>query len=167
VDPAGQPDDVSPTSTDYFRLGRIRLYQPDEVLALRLPAGVGELAAYSKTLAWVGREYFGRLRRDLGSLGVLIAVGIKLNRQTRLWCDVVDGEIPNDVWGPFVDLLEGAGDNVRPSVTGPVAFALECLVGAGPSIDFPMGPAAWAHAAAQHGTDLAVPDQLFELVFPD
>ena len=160
-------EEPSSPSSDYFRLAQVRLHQPDYVLTARLPAGTAELAAYCKTLAWVGSEYFGGLGRDFGSLGVLIVAGIKPNRQTKLWCDVVDGDIPDDVWKVFVELLGGAGRNVRPAVTDPVACALECVLGAGPSIAFPLGPAAWQQAAAQHESGLAVPDELFELVFPD
>jgi hypothetical protein len=46
------------------------------------------------------------------------------------------------------------------------AFALECLLGAGPE-GFPMGPAARQQAARQYDGPLGVPDELFEIVFPD
>ena len=86
-----------------------------------------------------------------------------------LWCEVVDGNLPDDVWNPFVRLFEGAGANTRPTVTEPVAFSLACLLGSGPSADFPFVPEAWRRAAMEHdGTqDLVVPDDLFALVFPD
>jgi len=154
-------------AVDYFRLGAVRLLQPEEVLASRLPDGVAEVAAYCNTLAWVGSEYFGRLGRDFGSLGVLITVGIKPNRRTKLWCEVVDGEIPDDVWDVFVGLLRGAGDKIRPEVTAAVALTLECLLGAGPSITFPVTPAAWEQAISLNTRGLGVPDELFEIVFAD
>jgi hypothetical protein len=154
----------SGSTAEYFRLGGMRLYQPDDVLATRLPNGVGELAAYCKTLAWVGTEYFGRLGRDFGSLGVLIVVGIKPHRRTRIWCESVEGVVPSDAWDVFVDLLDGAGENVWPTVTKPVAFALECVLGAGPSNGFPMVPKAWQEAIADRGGRVTVPDELFGLV---
>jgi hypothetical protein len=133
-------------SGDYFQLGLVRLYQPDSILIERLPEPA-QLASYCKTLTWVGTEYFGRLGQDFGSMGILIAVGIKPGQRIRLWCEQVDGDIPPDVWQVFVELLEGAGQDVLPTVSGPVACALECLLGAGPSTGFPIGPNIWAEAA--------------------
>lgn len=163
------PEDQSEPEAEptYFRLGGMRLYQPDGVLAERLPNGVGELAAYCKTLAWVGTEYFGRLGRDFGSLGVLIVVGVRPGGRVKLWCDPVDGRVPKDVWDVFVDLLSGAGVNVRPQVNAPVAFALEGVMGEGPGSDFPMMPSAWQEAASASVEPLTVPDGLFEVVFSD
>jgi hypothetical protein len=154
------------TSGDYFQLGQVRLYQPDAILKERLPEPA-KLASYCKTLTWVGTEYFGRLGQDFGSMGILIAVGIKPGQRIRLWCEQVDGDIPPDVWQVFVELLEGAGQNVLPAVSGPVACALECLLGAGPSTGFPLGPSIWAEAARTAGRDFQIPDTLFEVVFPE
>ena len=102
----------------------------------------------------------------IGSMGVLIVVGKRPGKRTRLWCDQVDGDIPPDVWQVFVELFEGAGQDVLPTVSGPVACALECLLGSGPSADFPIGPNAWHQAARSAGRDLSIPDDLFEVVFP-
>jgi hypothetical protein len=154
------------TSGDYFQLGLVRLYQPDAILKERLPEPA-KLASYCKTLTWVGTEYFGRLGQDFGSMGILIAVGIKPGQRIRLWCEQVDGDIPPDVWQVFVELLEGAGQNALLTVSGPVACALECLLGAGPSTGFPLGPSIWAEAARTAGRDFQIPDTLFEVVFPD
>ena len=150
-----------------FRTTAIRLYQTDDVLKERLTAGVSGVAAYCKFLEQTGSEYFRRLRRDFGSLGILIVVGIKPIRKTKLWCDVIDGELPDDVWNSFVGLLEDTGSELRPAVRGPFAFALECALGAGPSIEFPAAPTAWQAPTERHRAPLAVPDELFELVFPD
>ena len=155
------------TSGEYFQLGKLRLYQPDSNLRERLPSGVAELAAYCKTLTWVGTEYFARLGQDFGSMGILIAVGIKPGKRIRLWCEQIDGDIPPDIWQVFVELLEGAGQNVLTTVSGPVACALEYLLGAGPSTGFPIGPSIWQEAARSAAKDLEIPDTLFEIVFPD
>lgn len=150
-----------------FQLLRMRLYQPDSVLAERLPNGVPELAAYCKTLVWVGAEYFGRLGRDFGPMGVLIVVGIRPERRVKLWSDQVEGDIPPDVWEVFVDLLEGAGVSIRPMVMAPVALALECSLGPGPTGQFPMGPQEWQEAVADLDHPVEVPDELFEIVFQE
>jgi hypothetical protein len=166
---AGRPGQPPPAaaSVEYFQLGLVRLYQPDPTLQERIPDGPAELAAYCKALAQVGTAYFGRLGQDFGSMGILIAAGIKPGKRTRVWCEQIDGHLPPDVWQAFVDLLEGAGRNVVPIVSGPVACALECLLGAGPSTGFPIGPRIWGDAARSAGKDLEVPDGIFEFVFPD
>ncbi|WP_166380668.1 hypothetical protein [Catellatospora methionotrophica] len=153
------------SSAPYFRMGGVRLYLPDEEFGRRLGAGTAEISAYIQTLAWVGGQYFGRLGRDFGSLGVLVAVGIKPERHVKLWCEVVGGHIPDDVWSPFVELLDGAGADVRPQVSAPVAFAIEGILGNGPA-SFPDLPAAWIAAVQEHGQSVPVFDHLFEIVFP-
>jgi hypothetical protein len=150
---------------DYFRLVQAVLLQPDAELAARLVKGAEELSAYLNTLVWVGSQYFGQLGRDFGSLGVLIAIGIRPPNRTKLWCEPVSGDLPKDVWNVFVDLLEGAGENIRPTVIEPVACVLECALGAGPSEEFPV-PSAWRAASRDHGP-LSVPDELFAVVFPE
>jgi hypothetical protein len=157
----------SGVNAEYVRLALVRLYQTDADLAERIPNGAGELTPYIKTLTWVATEFFGRLDSEHGSLGVLIVVGIKPSKRTKLWCELVGGSFPPDVWEVFVDLVQGAGENVRPTVTKPVAFAMEFVLGAGPSDGFPLGPLEWQQTAAQHHGPLSVPDALFEAVFPD
>jgi hypothetical protein len=164
---SGSPGQGSEPTLSYFRLGRIRLYQPDVVLEARLPGGVDELSGYCKTLVSVGTQYFGQLGTDYGSLGALIVVGIRPGKRVRLWCDRVEGDLPPDVWDAFVESLRSVDDGLYPSVAQPVAFALECLLGRGPSGGFPIGPSAWEQVANQHDRPLGVPDELFEIVFPD
>ena len=107
------------------------------------------------------------LRRDFGSLGIFIVVGMKPTDRTKLWCETVGGILPSEVWSTFVDLLEGAGSDVRPQVTGPFAFALEAVLGAGPATSFPEGPKAWVQAAQSATEPIEIPDDLFRKVFPD
>jgi hypothetical protein len=74
-------------------------------------------------------------------MGILVAVGIKPGGRTRPWCEQVDGELPPDVWEALAETLDNAGESVRPSVVGPVAFALEWSLGAGPTGGFPCSQA--------------------------
>jgi hypothetical protein len=150
---------------NYFGLVSVRLYQTDSELAGRMPGGTSALAAYIKTLVWVGTEYFGRLGHDFGSLGILVAVGVKPSQCVKQWCEVIAGTIPADVWSTFVNLLSGAGSGVIPVVRAPIAFALETRLGRGPDA-FPQVPRSWSEAAAGHESGLSVPDGLFELIFP-
>ncbi|HEY3556439.1 MAG TPA: hypothetical protein VGL05_03210 [Kribbella sp.] len=154
----------------YFQLGSARLYQPDAELSARLPAGTAELAAYIKTLVWVCTEFFDHYARPtpaFGNLGLLIAAGFKPGGRVRVWCDVVDGSLPVEVQATLEDLLNGAGSNVRPQVTAPVAVALEGKLGAGPAIPFPEVPTLWQSTAARAERRLRIPDDLFLEVFPD
>ncbi len=74
---------------------------------------------------------------------------------------------PPDAWPVLTELLDGAGAAVRPQVTAPVAFALEGLVGAGPSTGFPELPPAWVDAVSLADEHVTIPDGLFDLVFAD
>jgi hypothetical protein len=152
---------------EYFQHRMIRLYQPEHKLNERTPDGIEEVAAYMQALELAGEQYLSRLGRDFGSMGILVAAGVKPGGRTRVWCDQVGGEIPADVWQELVKALESAGQDIRPSVAGRVAFALEWSLGAGPATGFPMGPSAWVEAARSADRSLSVPDELFDAVFPD
>lgn len=106
-----------------FQLAGARLYQPDDELAIRLPNGTAALSGYIQTLAWVCSEYIRLLNQDLGSFGVLIGIGIRPGRNVRLWCEQVGDGLSPDHWAKLVELLDGAGENVWPDVTAPVALA--------------------------------------------
>jgi hypothetical protein len=155
------------SSDPIFRLGSIRLYQPEDELRVRLPDGVGGVAAYAQNLTWTCNEFLGRLGQDVGSLGIFIAVGVKPSSEIRLWCEQIGGSLPEGAWPVLTELLEGAGTAVRPQVTAPFAFALEGLVGDGPSNGFPEYPRAWVDAVVQSDEHVSVPDGLFDLVFTD
>jgi hypothetical protein len=154
-----------PSSAATFRIRQVRLYLSDEEFSRRVGTSTAELAAYLQTLVWVADQYFSGLRRDFGSLGVLIAVGIKPERRIKLWLEVVGGQIPHDVWSPVASLLDGAGVNVWPLVTAPVALAIDVVLGNGPA-SFPDVPTAWSEAARTHGQRVAIPEGIFELLFP-
>ncbi|MGW2094246.1 hypothetical protein [Promicromonospora sukumoe] len=158
---------AAPTPDPVFRLGSLRLYQPEDKLRARVPGGAGEIAGYAQTLAWTCNEFLSRLGQDVGPMGILIVVGVKPSQQVRLWCEQVGGTLPDDVWPVLTELLDGAGTAVRPQVTAPVTFALEGLVGAGPSAGFPEFPRAWVDAVERAEESVSVPDGLFERVFAD
>jgi hypothetical protein len=82
-----------------------------------------------------------------------MVVGVKPGRRIKLWCEPVDGHLPSDVWDAFVDLLQGAGEKVWPTVTEPVACALECVLGTGPPEGFP-DPASSVQASPISGPAL-------------
>ena len=68
------------------------------MLQERLSSGLPELAAYIKTLVWVGTEYFGVSAVTLGPIGLLIAVGVRPNRPTKLYGEIVSGDLPEGAW---------------------------------------------------------------------
>lgn len=61
--------------------------------------------------------------------------------------------------------LDEAGVNVWPLVTAPVALAIDGVLGNGPA-SFPDVPTAWSEAARAYGQRAAIPEGIFELVFP-
>ncbi|MEZ5098138.1 MAG: hypothetical protein R2731_19935, partial [Nocardioides sp.] len=116
-------------------------------------------------LVGVCGEYIRLLDRDLDPMGVLIAVGIRPQHRVRLWCEQVGGALAPDRWAQLVALLEGAGRNTLPTVTAPVALAVEGIIGSGPSDGFPELPSSWVEAARSQNDPVTIPDGLFELIF--
>jgi hypothetical protein len=115
-------------------------------------------------------EYFGYYAQPtpaFGSMGLLVAAGIKPAGRTRVWLETVDGTLPADVQSTLVELLNGAAPNARPRATAPVAFALEGRLGSGPRAAFPEVPLLWQSTARQAEHPLSIPDGLFAEVFPD
>ena len=159
--------DTPGRATTYFQVSGVRLYLPDEELGVRLIGGTVRLAAYIKTLRWVCTEYFEKLGRDFGSIGIFITVGVKPGGRIRLWCEPVGGEIDVESWTALVGLLDGAGSNVRPLVSRPIAFAIEGRLGDGPEVPFPGVPRVWIDAMAGSKSPVGIPDEMFQLVFPD
>ena len=98
--------------------------------------------------------------------GLLIAVGIKSNKKTRVWCQAVEGEIRADL----IKRLEKRLAKVEAIhlKKSPAAFAMELnLFGKKPA-KFPTFPTVWLKAAKEKKVTLLVPpDELFKAIWPD
>jgi hypothetical protein len=97
--------------------------------------------------------------------GVLIAVGVKPGKKSRIWCEAVDGNLSEETLAN----LESALASV-PAVEvkdGPLAFALQGVLWNRKVKNFPTYPAAWRKAIAESGKVLVVPDGLFQIIWPD
>jgi hypothetical protein len=160
----GRPESV-PTAPA-FALGSVRLYQTDAELSVRLPSGAGSIAPYMQALVATGDRVLAAADQRLPDMGVLIVVGVRAPNLIHLWCEPVGGELPADAWTHFKDELAVSGRELRPAVAGDVAFALEGVVGAGPSIPFPQVPQAWVDAIKDANEPVTVPDGVFDRIFP-
>jgi hypothetical protein len=98
--------------------------------------------------------------------GLLIAVGIKPDKKARVWCQSVDGEVPDKVLRKLAkELAKVETIEVK---KGAVAFGMEVTVRGHKVKKFPEFPTAWLEAARRSGTRLLVPpDDLFKEIWPD
>jgi hypothetical protein len=96
----------------------------------------------------------------------LIAVGIKSRKNSRAWCQAVDGDAPAEL----LQLLEKELAKVEAVdlKKGPAGFAMEVnLFGPKPE-KYPEFPQSWVDAAKKSETKLILPpDDLFKTIWPD
>src|SRR5262249_2112923 len=98
--------------------------------------------------------------------GLLIAVGIKSKKSTRVWCEAVEGEAPAEL----LQLLEKELTKVEAVdlLKGPAGFALEVNLFGGKPEKYPEFPQSWIEAAKKSKTMLLIPpDELFKTIWPD
>jgi hypothetical protein len=146
------------------QLNQLRLYIPVPELPNRV-ADVKLLAAYIKALEKVASEYVGKAEKPKAK-GLLIAVGIKSDKKTRVWCQAVDGDASNE----FLRKLEKELAKIETIELkkSPMAFGMEMkLFGQVPK-RFPEYPDVWLEAAKKTDSKLLIPpDDLFKLIWPD
>ena len=144
------------------QLASVQLYQPDDDLKNRLGTDVSQLAGYIQALQ---AKLTAAWQKDgqPGTKGLLVAVGVKPNGQSRVWVDAVEGTLPAGV----IQGLEHELATVPPvSVqNGPIAFALHIRLSTQDVQHFPDMPAAWSAASVNAHKTLEVPDQLFDLIW--
>jgi hypothetical protein len=146
------------------KLNQLRLYIPGPELPERVK-DVKILAEYIKALEKVASESVGKSEKPKAK-GLLIAVGIKSAKKTRVWCQPVDGEYPDELLRKLEkDLAKVEAIELKKS---PIAFGMEVrLFGQSPK-KFPEFPDVWLEAAKKTDTKLLVPpDDLFKAIWPD
>jgi hypothetical protein len=147
-------------------LNEIRLYVPIPQLEERFGNDVKPLANYITALEARAGEVLAKAAEKPGAKGLLVAVGIKSKRNTRVWCQAVEGEVPE----PLLRELEAELAKVEAVdlKKGPAGFALEVnLFGQKPG-EYPEFPRSWVEAAEKSETKLLVPpDDLFKIIWPD
>jgi hypothetical protein len=140
------------------------LYLPDSELHRRLGDDATPLADYIKVLVSTTTEFLKK-SAEPEAKGLLIAVGIKPGKRSRIWCDAVNGKIPPGTLAELEKVLsEVPAIDVR---EGPMAFAIEIRLGTRAVKEFPMFPAAWSEAIKKSGDQFTIPDGLFKIIWPD
>ena len=145
-------------------LNLVRLYLPDSELHRRLGDDVTPLADYIKVLVSTTTKYWNK-SPEPEAKGLLIAVGVKPGKRSRVWCDAVDGKIPAGTLAELEKILsEVPAIDVREA---PMAFAIEIRLGTKTVKEFPMFPAVWSEAIKKSGDQFTIPDGLFKIIWPD
>ena len=145
-------------------LNAVRLYQPDNELRGRLGDDTLPLSNFIKAIQTAASDYL-TANPQQDAHGLLIAVGVKPLKKSRIWCEAVAGSIPADL---LRDLELHLGKIEAIEVHhAPIAFAIELRLW-GKEVDkFPVIPEAWIETAKQARRGLEVPDELFNILWPD
>jgi uncharacterized protein YggU (UPF0235/DUF167 family) len=146
-------------------LNQLRLYVPIPQLEDRFGKDVEPLANYIKALEKRAGEILAKEKQPKAK-GLLIAVGIKSKKNTKIWCQAVDGDAPAEL----LQVLEKELAKVEAVdlKKGPAGFAMEVnLFGRKPD-KYPEFPQSWIDAAKKSETKLLLPpDDLFKAIWPD
>lgn len=146
-------------------LNQLRLYVPIPQFRERFGEDVMPLVAYIKSLEKRTGEILAK-EKNLPAKGLLIAVGIKSKKSTRVWCEAVDGEAPADLIQKLENELAKI-EGIDPK-KAPAGFAMEVNVFGRKPDKYPEFPKAWINAAKMTKTMLLIPpDDLFKAIWPD
>ncbi len=151
-------------ATSGFHSYLIVLYQPDEVLRVRLPSIEG-LAAYEKRLDKVCSDFFAGAKT---AERLDIVVGIKPGKKVRVWFVSSSRRAPETSLASLRKRLEAVPPcEVR---EGPIAFAIRATIGDATipkqdKDDQPPSPKDWRAPIGE--SPVLVPDGLFRHIWPD
>jgi tetratricopeptide (TPR) repeat protein len=147
-----------------FEIKQLRLYVPIPDLPKRVGDDAEPLGNYVKSLnepiqQWVAKE-------EPQASGLLIAIGIKAGKQSRVWCQAVEGDIPAAALARLEkELGKVATIDLKKE---PMAFGLEIVIGGRKVEEFPPFPSVWLDAAKKSKVEVIVPpDELFKVIWPD
>jgi hypothetical protein len=146
-------------------VNQLRLYVPIPQLEDRFGTNVEPLAKYIKALAKRAGEILVKEEKPKAK-GLLIAVGIKSKKNTRVWCQAVEGDVPESLLQKLEKEL--AKVEAADLKKGPAGFAMEVnLFGQKPD-KYPEFPQSWVEAANKAESKLLIPpDDLFKIIWPD
>jgi hypothetical protein len=146
-------------------LNQLRLYVPIPELTNRVGKDVKPLADYIKALERATVKFLERAEKPKAK-GLLIAVGIKAGRKSKVWCQAVEGDAPAEL----LQTLEKELAKVEAVALErpPMAFAMEVNLWGRRPKQYPAFPDAWLEAAKKTKSKLLVPpDDLFKSIWPD
>jgi len=132
-------------------------------LKKRVP-DVGSVESYIKALSKAARAALEDSKQQ-DACGVLIAVGVKPGKKSKVWCEAVDGSLSEETLKKLGAVLEKV-----PTVEvkdGPIAFVLKGVLWKRKVKEFPIYPSLWKKAIAEAGGSLIVPDELFKIIWAD
>jgi hypothetical protein len=157
---------VSPLEAQEKRaaiVSRIRLYLPDAELRRRL-GEAKPFADYIRSLESELVSFWGENPQPAAK-GVLVAVGVRPGRKSKIWCEAVEGGIQPEV----LSKLEEKLGTVPPIEVNeaPIAFALDVQLHDAASDKFPKIPKVWSDTVKSSKRPLSVPDALFEVLWPE
>ena len=147
-----------------IEINSVRLYLPEAEFQRRVGPDATPLTQYIQRLA-METDNFWNGREEPQAGGMLIGVGVGLDRESRSWCEAVAGDLPTDV----LKELEEQLDSISPLEVqnGPIAFGIEIRLAGRSGFEFPPFPKLWMEAASQAGSPITIPDGLFELIWPE
>jgi len=147
------------------KINQIRLYIPTPMLEERIGNDVKPLANYIKALEKGTAEFMAKEKQPKAK-GVLIAVGIKSKTKTRIWCEAVDGDVPDGLLHKLEKELAKV-EAVDPK-KAPIAFAIEINLFGQKAEKFPEFPKVWFESRDKDKpTKVVPPDDLFKSIWPD
>ena len=155
---------ASADDVQFVEINQVRLYQPDAVLKDRVGDDSAPLARYMSGLATTLALSLKKPDHSAPK-GLLVVVGVKPGKKSKVWCDAVEGEIPADELAQLEKKL--AADPPIAVKDGPIAFAIEFRLWHEKPEKFPEAPKAWTAAMKKSERTISVPDGLFKVIWPD
>lgn len=147
------------------KVNQLRLYVPIPQLEDRFGKDVKPLGDYIKALEKRATEVVAKEKQPKAK-GLLLAVGIKSKKSTRIWCEAVEGDAPAELLQSLEkELAKIEGVELT---KGPAGFAMELNLWGRKPDKYPEFPQSWVEAAKKSETKLLLPpDDLFKSIWPD
>jgi|GEM_PF-1754508 len=102
----------------------------------------------------------------VGAKGLLVAVGLKTDRRSKVWCQAIEGSIP----AALLKTLERELADIEAIAlkAGPAGFGLKFGLNGQSPDTFPKVPERWSDAAQSTRSKMLIPpDDLFKILWPD
>lgn len=158
-------NDAGTEEVKVVELTQVRLYELEADVENRIGKDVQPLAAYIKSLEKTLVDHFAKADKP-SAKGLLVAVGIKAGKKSRIWCQATEGTIPDESLRSLEgELAKIEAINLKRS---PFAFAMEITLYGQKGAKFPEFPDVWVEAVKKTANKVIVPpDKLFKAIWPD
>ena len=144
---------------------RLQLYVPIPDVENRVGSEIEPLTKYVKALEKATAQFLEREKKP-DAKGLLIAVGIVSEKQTKIWCQAVNGECPSELLRKLERTL-GELDAIALK-NPPMAFGMEMSLWGRKPDEYPRFPDVWVEAAKKNETKRIIPpDDLFKILWPE